>query len=210
MLVVALFVALTGVLVYFIYMVIRTVSGEKTTIENTNPNKPIPFRASFEEKQQEPVVNQRQPVYHKENDVAADNSNDTQEGAAAESDTNVSQQTPDVVGQSTEELKAPEQLQERVSLKAETHSALDPYEKDENVALFGSNLRHPEASMEKATGSFGSLENEIVAGLASQVSKPAGLEKVQFAAEMAQNGGEFMNGIFAYDSSDVGTTFSTL
>ena len=92
----------------------------------------------------------------------------------------------------------------------ESHEPLDPYEKNENVALFGSNLRHPEASMERSSANNGAMENEIVAGLASQVSKPTDLDKVQFAAEMAQNGGEFMNGIFAYDSSEGGSYFSSL
>jgi hypothetical protein len=117
---------------------------------------------------------------------------------------------PEVPGQTQEELKAPEPLQEPVSVKAEAHSPLDPFEKSENVAMFGSNLRHPEASIEPYKSNFGGLENEIAAGVASQVTKPSEIDKAPFSAEMAQNGGEFMNGIFAFDSTQEGTYFSSL
>jgi hypothetical protein len=87
---------------------------------------------------------------------------------------------------------------------------MDQYERQDSSAMFGSNLRHPEASIERTSGNFGNLENEIVAGLASQVIKPSDSDKAQFSAEMAQNGGEFMNGIFAYDVGEIGNYFSSL
>jgi hypothetical protein len=95
-------------------------------------------------------------------------------------------------------------------LKVEAHSPLDIFEKSENVAMFGSNLRHPEASFEPSKSSFGGLENEITSGLASQVTQPSDIDKAPFSAEMAQNGGEFMNGIFAFDSTQEGSYFSSL
>lgn len=113
---------------------------------------------------------------------------------------------PEVAGQTEEELKAPEPLQERISQKVDTPSPKDPYDKRDNEALFGSNLRHPESMIASARSpQFSSLESEVASGVAG---RPA-VEQLPFSAEMAQNGGEFMNGIFAFDSSDSGTTFSS-
>lgn len=112
---------------------------------------------------------------------------------------------PEVPGQTEEELKAPEPLQERVSQKIDAPSPKDPYDKRDNEALFGSNLRHPESMLAKSGPQFASLESEVASGVAG---RPA-VEQLPFSAEMAQNGGEFMNGIFAFDSSDSGTTFSS-
>ena len=116
---------------------------------------------------------------------------------------------PEVPGQTEEELKAPEPLQERVSQKVDTPSPKDPYDKRDNEALFGSNLRHPESMLATAqparSPTFASLESEVASGVAG---RPA-VEQLPFSAEMAQNGGEFMSGIFAFDSSDSGTTFSS-
>jgi hypothetical protein len=225
MLAIALVIVLTGLLIFLMYSIVRVAFKAKETSDNAivpkQESKKIPYRASFDEStMEEPelrMANSPPPqVLQKANEVAAVNThteepiaeiNEPQEYHNEESRPN---QTPEVVGQPPNELTSPEPLQEKVSNKAESHSPMDPYEKQDNVALFGSNLRHPEASMEKSSANFGALENEIVAGIASQVSKPTDLDKVQFSAEMAQNGGEFMNGIFAYDSSEGGSYFSSL
>ena len=111
---------------------------------------------------------------------------------------------PEVPGQTEEELNAPEPLQERASQKVDSPSPTDPYDTTDNEAQFGSNLRHPESMIAKAGPNFASLESEVAAGVAGKPN----VEKLPFSAEMAQNGGEFMKGIFAFDSSDSGTTFS--
>jgi hypothetical protein len=220
---IALVVVLTGLLVFLIYSIVNVAFKAKENSINASEaikeSKPIPYRASFDESAMDEkemrMANAPSPqALQKANEVAARNYHEPEEPTAEVDEPqqvgSTPIETPDVVGQSSEELNAPEPLQEKVSNKAESHSAMDPYEKQDNVALFGSNLRHPEASMEKSSANFGALENEIVAGLASQVSKPTDLDKVQFSAEMAQNGGEFMNGIFAYDSSEGGSYFSSL
>ena len=111
---------------------------------------------------------------------------------------------PEVPGQTEEELNAPEPLQERAAQKVDSPSPTDPYDTTDNEAQFGSNLRHPESMIAKAGPNFASLESEVAAGVAGKPN----VEKLPFSAEMAQNGGEFMKGIFAFDSSDSGTTFS--
>ena len=197
MIAVIVLVALTAGLIFLIYSIIRVVFKS----QDKPKNEIIPYKATFdegflEEKSQSDVQAAEQGSYS----VSAQGHDMNQEP----------NEMPEVPGQSKEELQAPEPLQQRVSTKVEENSAADPYESNENTAMFGSNLRHPEAAIEPTGGNFGSLENEIVAGLASQVSKPTDIDKVQFSAEMAQNGGEFMNGIFAYDAGESNNYFSSL
>ena len=115
-----------------------------------------------------------------------------------------------VVGQTSEELREPEPLQERVHQQTEgAPNARDPYDQKDNAAEFGSNLRHPEAMMSNtATDRFATLDTDVASGIASQVKRPTSLDEQTFSAEMAQNGGQFMNGIFAFDNTDTGTQFS--
>jgi hypothetical protein len=218
MLAAALLVVVTGLLVFLVYSLLNVAFKPQDAKKDTLSSQKIPYKASFEEVQspesEERMANTpNHEALQKASEVAAQSQMVEPEAEIQESTNEAPAQAltqPEVAGQTPEELNAPEPLQEKVSLKTESHSALDPYEKNENVALFGSNLRHPEATIEKTSGNFGGLENEIVAGVANQVSKPTDLDKVQFAAEMAQNGGEFMNGIFAYDSSEGGSYFSSL
>jgi len=195
---------------------------------NAIANKPveIPFRASFDNNLHDEhghdlhLANNHPPaVLQKANEVHAyvpEPETNQSGGSIAPNENNDEEEMvkanemPVVPGQTPEELKAPEPLQEPVSIKTESHSPLDPFENSDNVAMFGSNLRHPEASMERTKPHFAGLENEIAAGLASKVSKPDDLEKAPFSAEMAQNGGEFMNGIFAFDSTSEGSYFSSI
>jgi len=120
------------------------------------------------------------------------------------------QQPPLVPGQTQEDLKTPEPLQQPIAQKVDTPSSKDPYDRQENAALFGSDLRHPEAMMVNSSSTFSSLDGEIAAGSANEVTRPADIQQVTFSAEMAQNGGEFMNGIFAFDGSDSGGRFSQI
>jgi hypothetical protein len=118
------------------------------------------------------------------------------------------EQPPLVPGQTQEELKTPEPLQEPIAQKVDLPASKDPYDRQENAALFGSDLRHPEAMMVASSSKFSSLEREVSAGLANEVARPSDIEQVPFSAEMAQNGGQFMDGIFAFDNTDSGGRFS--
>jgi hypothetical protein len=206
MIAVILVVALAAVLIFLVYSILRV--AFKT--QEKPKNEIIPYKATFDEGFHEEAASQRQTEVHAaEQGNTNQNNSDIVEQSTAEGAAQYNE-VPEVPGQTTEELQAPEPLQQRVSTKVEQNSASDPYESNDNTAMFGSNLRHPEAAIEPTGGNFGSLENEIVAGLASQVSKPTDIDKVQFSAEMAQNGGEFMSGIFAYDAGEGGNNFSSL
>lgn len=81
--------------------------------------------------------------------------------------------------------------------------AVDPYETSQhNDAYFGDNLRHPEQMMEMAPPV--STGNVVSSGLGSHVTYQGGNDGNVFDPEMAQNGGEFMSGIVAFDGSDGG------
>lgn len=67
---------------------------------------------------------------------------------------------------------------------------------------FGDNLRHPEQMIEIAPPL--GTSRIIPAGLGTDETAPGGNHPSQFTPEMAQNGGEFMSGIVAFDVSDGG------
>ncbi len=117
---------------------------------------------------------------------------------------------PSVPGQTEADLRAPEQLQETPpSTHYDIPESMDPMNRTVHMdAEFGSNLRHPEQMIEHhpSTG-MGSV---VASGLGSEASGPGGNSMVGYAPEMAQNGGEFMSGINAFDSSEMGSAYSML
>lgn len=82
-------------------------------------------------------------------------------------------------------------------------TAMDPYAPSEESASIPERLRHPER-MFKPAPSNNTAEIAEASGIASSSSNQAANALQSFAPEMAQNGGEFMNGIFANDSSESG------
>ena len=120
---------------------------------------------------------------------------------------------PEVPGQTEEELRLPEPTQRQVRRMAQADEGpgpVDERETNHNSAGFGEQLRHPEASFQAHPLARGSMQQEIDSGRGATVSSP-GLEGNQqpFASDLAQNGGELMKGIFAFDSTE-SNGFSTL
>jgi len=117
---------------------------------------------------------------------------------------------PYVAGQTEEDLRAPEPLQATPpSTHYNTPEAVDPLNRIVNTeAEFGSNLRHPEQMIEMRPAA--GMANVVPSGLGSEYSSRGGNESIQYAPEMAQNGGEFMQGISAFDTSEAGTAYSVL
>lgn len=117
---------------------------------------------------------------------------------------------PHVPGQTEEDLRAPEPLQATPpAVQYDAPEATDPMNRHVFMSSeFGSNLRHPEQMMEhRPPSSMGGVVNS---GLGSERTNPGGNRVTAFAPEMAQNGGEFMQGISAFDTTDIGTGFSML
>lgn len=122
----------------------------------------------------------------------------------------VPNQMPHVSGQTEEDLRAPEPLQATPpSVQYDIPEATDPLNKIAYMSSeFGSNLRHPEQMMERHPGI--GMGNVVAAQIGSEQSGPGGNNAAGYAPEMAQNGGEFMAGISAFDTSESGVAYSML
>jgi len=109
---------------------------------------------------------------------------------------------PRVPGQTEDDLRAAEPLQ----ATPPTTAYHPPEHRDPMAgpayaeAEFGSNFRHPEQMIEVApprgTG------NIVPSGLGADVSTPGAHNAALYDPEMNAHGGEFMKGIFAYESGD--------
>lgn len=82
-------------------------------------------------------------------------------------------------------------------------TANDPYAPNEESAAIPERLRHPERMFQPAPSNT-SVDIGEAAGIASSSANQAANAMQAFTPEMAQNGGEFMQGIFANDSSESG------
>lgn len=117
---------------------------------------------------------------------------------------------PNVPGQTEEDLRAPEPLQASPpATQYDVPEATDPLNKNVYMSSeFGSNFRHPEQMMERHPGI--GMGNVVAAQIGSEQSGPGGNNAAGYAPEMAQNGGEFMAGISAFDVSESGVAYSML
>jgi hypothetical protein len=129
-----------------------------------------------------PMVSQQAPVYMKPHPIPVPQ-------VPAQTEEDLRETRP--VNQTPPEIYYPEP------------EAVDPYETSQhNDAYFGDNLRHPEQMMEAAPPV--STGNIVSSGLGAHVTYQGGNDGNTFDPEMAQNGGEFMSGIVAFDGSDGG------
>jgi hypothetical protein len=117
---------------------------------------------------------------------------------------------PEVPGQTEEDLRSPEPLQATPpSVQYSSPEATDPMNRTAFMSSeFGNNFRHPEQMIEMRPPS--SMATATQSQIASEASGPGGNNAVGFAPEMAQNGGDFMRGIGAFDSTEIGTGFSMI
>lgn len=125
---------------------------------------------------------------------------------------------PEIPGQSEEEVRAPEPTQRRVRrAPAEEPEPTEPVPQRQEEAGFTEDLRHPEASFQPHPfnnrsvpdlaegGRIGPLRGAVPvdSGVASKVSSPGlGGDQQAFESDMAQNGGEWLKGTFAFDSRE--------
>ena len=118
---------------------------------------------------------------------------------------------PVVVGQTEEDLRAPRPVSETPPpIEYPEPEARDPLETVANSeSEFGDNLRHPEQMIE-VQPPMGSLRTTVELLDERPLPSHGGHESVQYSAELAQNGGEFMSGIFAFDGSDTGVGYSMI
>lgn len=114
----------------------------------------------------------------------------------------VTHSIPRVPGQTEQDLRATRQVQQTPpSVQYDSPEAADPLNRTVHMdAEFGSNLRHPEQMIERRPSA--GIAGIVPSGLGSENSHPGNNNPVMYAPEMAQNGGEFMNGISAFDGND--------
>jgi hypothetical protein len=117
---------------------------------------------------------------------------------------------PRVPAQSEEDLRAPEPLQASPpTTQYDPPEATDPMNRNVHMgAEFGSNLRHPEQMIERRPAA--GMEGVVESGLGSYVTHNGDNRPQMYSPEMAQNGGEFMSGIHAFDKSVEGIGFSLI
>ena len=96
--------------------------------------------------------------------------------------------------------QAPDYHEERMS---SPEVAMDPYAQNEESAAHPERLRHPERMFKPAPDNTTSGIAEA-SGIASASASQAGHALNAFTPEFAQNGGEFMQGIMANDTSEPG------
>jgi len=117
---------------------------------------------------------------------------------------------PSVPGQTEEDLRSTDPVQ----ATAPAYRYSPPGPKDPHAgpayepAEFGDTMRHPEGAFEmRAPATDGYI---AASGMGSHVSSPGGNSAIGYSSETAQNAGEFMKGIFAFDGSVEGTAYSAL
>lgn len=191
MIFVALLAILGAVLAFFLYSIFKVVT--KSNVKAQEAMYDVPYNSSIIDESSEQVA---------END-------NNENFATLKTPVNVEAKMPEIPGQSVEEQAMPEPLQQKVSTRVEAPGANDVHDKPEQNALFGSNLRHPEGMIQPANDEYG-LESEVASGVASNTVNHEKTNEYTFSADMAQNGGEFMKGISAFDGTDTGSMFSSL
>ena len=124
--------------------------------------------------------------------------------------TDPAQPLPEIVGQTEEDIRMPDQLQQTApAYRYNKPQPRDAYAGDPHMeAKFGDNLRHPEAMFEPRTSQQSSYISS--SGICSYNSSPGGHNAIGYASENAQNAGEFMNGVFAFDTSFEGSAYSAI
>lgn len=117
---------------------------------------------------------------------------------------------PHVTGQTEDDLRASEpHIATPPSTFYDAPEATDPLDKVGYMdAEFGSNLRHPEQMIERRPQR--NMNQVVSSGLGSVASGPGGNNAAGYTPEMTNNGGEFMQGIIPFDSSEMGGGFSMI
>jgi hypothetical protein len=122
----------------------------------------------------------------------------------------VAKPMPVPVGMTEEDMRTPEPLQRTPpAIHYDSPEATDPLNRVSFMdAEFGSNLRHPEQMIEhRQRPGVGKM---VSSGLGSEQSSPGPHNAVGYSPEMIQNGGDFMQGIGAFDGAEMNSSFSMI
>jgi hypothetical protein len=192
-----LLLALLAVFAFFGYQILQ--ASQEPTMEKFPPYSPA------DEMKPSPVLEEEESLPE-----ARNMSEELQAAPATQRRPPIPQAMPHVPGQTEDDLRAPEPLQDSpAAIQYDSPDATDPMNRTAFMsAEFGSNLRHPEQMMEARPSA--SMRSAHASGVASEYSSPGGNRAIGYTPEMAQNGGDFMEGISAFDGSVAGVAYSAL
>jgi hypothetical protein len=120
------------------------------------------------------------------------------------------QPLPEIVGQTEEDIRMPDPVQQQApAIQYNKAPPRDVHAGQPHMeAEFGDNLRHPESMFEARNPQQSSYIAS--SGIGSHNTSPGGHDANIYQSENAQNAGEFMRGIFAFDNSFEGSAYSAL
>jgi hypothetical protein len=192
-----------GIFAFFAYHIVQASSTNETHTVAPSKLQPRQPTVTFQEEEEAhaPKYMTEAPSYDDDGEEYAEATHKPQPAPKA---------MPKVAGQTEEDLRAPEPLQATPpTTQYDPPEATDPMNRHVHMSSeFGSNLRHPEQMIERRPPP--TMNYVVPSGLGSEQSSSGGNRQVSFAPEMAQNGGEFMAGISAFDMSESGTAYSML
>jgi len=193
-----LLVCVIGVFAFFAYHIVQASSTNETKPLQQQPSQHVTFAEDV------------QPVPKYMTEAPSHDDNGEEYAEATHKPQPAPKAMPKVAGQTEEDLRAPEPLQATPpTTQYDPPEATDPMNRHVHMSSeFGSNLRHPEQMIERRPPP--SMDYVVPSGLGSEQSHGGGNRQVSFAPEMAQNGGEFMQGISAFDLSEAGTAYSMI
>ena len=202
-----LLVVLLGVFAFFGYHIIQAASPANSN-DGVNGAKALAATAG--------IMARPEPAYldesaHSPRLAISEEGDDHMESQAApvvQKRRPIPNEMPHVPAQSEDDLRATKpHMATPPAVQYDSPEAIDPLNKTVYMgAEFGSNLRHPEQMIEMRPGM--GMGQVVSSGLGSEHSSPGGNRAAGYSPEMAQNGGEFMQGINAFDLSDEGTGYS--
>lgn len=177
---------IVGIFAFFGYHIIQASQPKEVNVETYDQllnNVKESHKQQVNHEEHAPIVSQAPPIPHS---------------------------MPHVPGQTEEDLRSPEPLQRTPpAVQYDSPEAIDPMNKTVYMdATFGNNFRHPEQMIEERPAS--NMNSVVRSGLGSEQSSPGGHNANMYSPEMAQNGGEFMRGINAFDISESGSAYSMI
>jgi hypothetical protein len=187
-----------AVLIYFLFSIFKVVSKSSKPAKTQEAMYDVPYKASLSNDYESSSSSEK-----------VDDSSSREHHAPLHNPVQQELKQSEIPGQTTNELNTPEPLQQKVLTRVEEPSANDTSAKIDSNAMFGSNLRHPEG-MIQPSNSVTSLESDIASGVASNSVNNEHNSEFMFSSDMAQNNGEFMKGITAFDNTDTSSMFSSL
>jgi hypothetical protein len=202
-----LLVVLLGVFAFFGYHIIQAASPTNS-IHGTNDAKALAAAAGLMARPEPAHLDNAVQAPHLAISEEDEERVESQPAPVVQKRRPIPNEMPHVPAQTEDDLRATKpHMATPPAVQYDSPEAIDPLNKTVYMgAEFGSNLRHPEQMIEMRPGM--GMGQVVPSGLGSEHSSPGGNRAAGYSPEMAQNGGEFMQGISAFDYSEEGAGYS--